>query len=85
MGLLLLTLIVSALTLHSWFFIEIQFNGVALKEVVLTKLDKNKAPIWNIFLINAKIFIYYFLTVFRHVCIFIISYYFSSLNTYKCL
>ena len=54
MGLLLLTLIISGLTLRSWFFIEIQFNRVVLKEVVLTKLDK------NIFLINANIFIYGF-------------------------
>ena len=40
MGLLLLTLITSGLTLHYWFFIEIQF-----KEVVPTKLDKNKDPV----------------------------------------
>ena len=40
MGFLLLTLVIYGLTLHSWFFIEIQFNGV-----VITKLDKNKDPI----------------------------------------
>ena len=62
MGLLLLTLIISGLTLQSWFFIEIQFNGVVLKEVALTKFDKNNDRILNIFLINANIFIYHFLT-----------------------
>ena len=39
MGLLLLTLIISRLTLHSWFFIEIELKGV-----VLTKPDENKDP-----------------------------------------
>ena len=38
--LLALTLIISGLALHAWFFIEIQ-----LKAVVLTKLDKNNDPI----------------------------------------
>ena len=40
MGSLLLTLTISDLTLHARFFIEMQ-----LKEVALTKLDKNNDPI----------------------------------------
>ena len=58
MGLLLLKLIISGLTLHSWFFNEIQF-----KEVVPTKRDKNHDTIQNTFLINRNIFICYFLTI----------------------
>ena len=37
---LILTLTISGLTLHAWLFIEMQ-----LKEVTLTKLDKNNDPI----------------------------------------
>ena len=50
MGLLLLTLTISGLALHAWLFIEIQ-----LKEVVLTKFDKNNDPMKKHFLINLNI------------------------------
>ena len=40
MGSLVLTLIISGLTLHSWFIIEIH-----LKDVAPTKFDKNNDPI----------------------------------------
>ena len=44
MGLLLLTLTISGLALHAWLFIEIQ-----LKEVALTKFDKNDDPMKKLF------------------------------------
>ena len=50
MGLLLLTLKISGLALHTWLFIEIQ-----LKEVVLTMFDKNNDPIKKQFLIHLNI------------------------------
>ena len=53
MGLLLLTLISYGLVLNSWFFIEIQFNGVAF-----VKFDKIVNPMENTFLTNLNIFIY---------------------------
>ena len=43
-GLLLLTLIISGLALHGWLLIETQLNGIAFKEVVLIKFDKNNDP-----------------------------------------
>ena len=59
MGLLLLTLIISGLTLHALLFIEMQLNGV-----VLAKPDKNNDPILSTFLINTNIFIRRFATSF---------------------
>ena len=58
MGLLLLILITYGLVLHSWFFIEIQFNGVALNKVTFVKFDKIVNPTKNTFLTNLNIFIY---------------------------
>ena len=55
MGLLLLTLIISGLALHGWLLIEIQLSGIAFKEVVLTKFDKNNDPMKKYFLINLNI------------------------------
>ena len=53
MGLLLLTLTICGLALHSWLFIEIQFN-----ELALVKSDKIVSPMKNTFLTNLNIFIY---------------------------
>ena len=53
MGLLLLTLTTWGLVLHSWFFIEIQLNGIAF-----VKSDKIVNPTKNAFLTNLNIFIY---------------------------
>ena len=53
MGLLLLTLISYGLVLNSWFFIEIQFNGVAF-----VKFDEIVNPMENTFLTNLNIFVY---------------------------
>ena len=51
MGLLLLILIISGLTLHSWFFIDIQSNA-------FVKFDKIVNPRKNTFLISLNICIY---------------------------
>ena len=53
-------LLTSGLGSHFWFFVEIQLNGIAFKEALPTKLDKNNDPIQKTFLINAKIFMLFF-------------------------
>ena len=49
MGLLLLTLTICGLVLHSWFFIEIQLNGIAFKELPFVKSDKIINPMKKAF------------------------------------
>ena len=72
MGLLLLTLTTWGLGLHSWFFIEIQFNGIAFNgEFAFVKFDKIVISMKNTFWTNLNIFIYTML--------------FFSLNIYECL
>ena len=58
MGLLLLTFIISGLALHSWLFIEIQLNGIALNELAFLKFDRIVNPIKNTFLTNPNTLIY---------------------------
>ena len=63
MGLLLLTLIISRLALHSWLLIEIYFNvvvfnGIAFNELTFVTCYRIVNPIKNIFLTNLNIFIY---------------------------
>ena len=53
MELLLLTLTICSLALHAWLFIETQ-----VREVVLTKFDKNNYPMKKHFLINLNILYY---------------------------
>ena len=59
MGLLLLTLTICGLVLHSWFFIEIQFNGIAFKELAFVNSDKIFDPMKNVFFNELKHFILY--------------------------
>ena len=54
MRLFLLTLIISGLALHGWLFIEIQ-----VKEVVLTKFDKNNDPMKKTLFNKSKHFTLY--------------------------
>ena len=42
--------------LHSWFFIEIQLNEVALNEVIFVKFDKIVNPRKNTFFNKSKYF-----------------------------
>ena len=65
-----LTLITCGLALHSWLFIEIQFNG----EFAFVKSDKIVNPMKNIFLTNLNIFIYIMLC-------FLIKYLWMSLKS----
>ena len=58
MGLLLLTLTTCGLVLHSWFFIEVQFNGIALNGITLVKFYRIVNPMKNTLLTNPHIFIY---------------------------
>ena len=53
MGLLLLTLTICGLALHSSLIVEIQ-----LSEIAFVKLDKIVNPMKNAFLTNPNIFIY---------------------------
>ena len=69
MGLLLLILTTCDLVLHSWYFIEIQLNGIAFDAFV--KFDKMVNPKKNAVLTNLNISIYIML--------------FFSLNNYECL
>ena len=64
MALLLLTWTTCGLVLHSWFFIEIQFNEVALNGIAFVKFDKISNPMKNTFLTNLNIFIYIILFFF---------------------
>ena len=62
MALLLLTLIISGLTLHSWFFIEIQFNRIAFnREFTFVKSDKVVNPRKKHFFNKFKHFILYYI------------------------
>ena len=58
MELLPLTLTTYGLVLHSWFFMEIQFNGVVLSGITFAKFDKIVNPMKNTFLTNLNTFIY---------------------------
>ena len=53
MGLLLITLTICGLVLHSWLIIEIQLN-----ELTFVKLDKIDNPMKNTFLTHLNILIY---------------------------
>ena len=52
MRLLLLTLTICRLVLHSWFFIEMQLYGIAFKELAFEKSDKIVNLMKNAFLIH---------------------------------
>ena len=58
MGLLLLTLITYGLVLYSWFFIEIQLNGIAFNGIAFVKFGKFVNSTKNTFLTNPSVFIY---------------------------
>ena len=79
MALLLLTLTTCGLVLHSWFFIEIQFNEVALIGIAFDKkykikFDKIFNPMKNTFSTNLNIFIYIILFFFiKHLWMSLIS------------
>ena len=50
--------ITCGLVLHSWFFIEIQLNGIPFKKLAFVKSDKFVNPRKNAFLINWNILYY---------------------------
>ena len=73
MGLLLFTLIISRLALHSWLLIEIYFNvvvfnGIAFNELTFVTFYRIVNPIKNIFLTNLNIFIYTMLFFSSNIC-----------------
>ena len=74
MGLLLLTLTISGLALHSCLLIEIQLNVVAFNGIAFVKLDRIVNPVKKHFLTNLNIFIYFmsFFSI-KYLCMSLIS------------
>ena len=69
MGLLVLTLTISALALHSWFFVEIHFNVVAFNGIAFVKLDRIVNRTKNTFFNKSNYFhLHYFFFFSSNIC-----------------